>query len=211
VIYQGLDFYREPLPADRIARDLDHFRTRFAADEAFEVFEKPVVIWSGTWRFSRAELAEVTEARRDELLILASERNAEGYRRVAGLVDGNAYYWAAVNPQTYPGYPQKLAELGEVVHSGGGIWIPPAAPGFDARDVGGTSVVERSGGATLRTELDAATSSAPDAVGLISWNEFSENTHIEPSLEHGSRYLDVVADVRSARRPPPPTSTTGCR
>jgi phospholipase C len=203
VIYQGLDFYREPLPADRIARDLDHFRTRFAAAGAFDVFEKPVVIWSGTWRFSRKELAEVTEARREDLLILASERNVEGYRRLAGLVDGNAYYWAAVNPETYPGYPQKLAELGEVVHATGGIWIPPAAPGFDARDVGGTSVVERRDGATLRTELDAATSSAPDAVGLISWNEFSENTHIEPSLEHGSRYLDVVADVRSARLPQP--------
>jgi phospholipase C len=203
VIYQGLDFYREPLPAHRIARDLDHFRTRFAADEAFDVFEKPVVIWSGTWRFSRTELAEVTEARREDLLILASERNVEGYRRLAGLVDGNAYYWAAVNPATYPGYPRKLAELGEVVHAHGGIWIPPAAPGFDARDVGGTSVVERRDGATLRTELDAATSSAPDAVGLISWNEFSENTHIEPSLEHGSRYLDVVADVRSARLPQP--------
>jgi hypothetical protein len=203
VIYQGLDFYREPLPSDRIARDLDHFRTRFAADEAFDVFEKPVVIWSGTWEFSREELAEVTEGRREDLLILASERNVDGYRRVARLVDGNAYYWAAVNPETYPGYPQKLVELGEVVHADDGIWIPPAAPGFDARDVGGTSVVERGGGATLRTELDAATSSAPDAVGLISWNEFSENTHIEPSLEHGSRYLDVVADVRSARLPQP--------
>lgn len=203
VIYQGLDFYREPLPADRIARDLDHFRTQFAADDAFDVFEKPLVIWSGTWRFSRAEVAEVTEARRDDLLMLASERNVDGYRRLAGLVDGNAYYWGAVNPETYPGYPEKLAELGKAVHAQGGIWIPPAAPGFDARDVGGTSVVERKGGATLRTQLDAATSSAPDAVGLISWNEFSENTHIEPSLKHGSRYLDVVADVRSATLPQP--------
>ncbi len=81
----------------------------------------------------------------------------------------------------------------------GGIWIPSAAPGFDARKVGGTSVVGRRGGATLREELDAATRSSPDAVGLISWNEFSENTHVEPSVDHGSRYLDVVADVRSAQ------------
>ena len=203
VIYQGLDFFREPLPADRIARDLDHFRTRFAADDAFDVFEKPVVIWSGTWRFSRADVADVTESRRDDLLMLASEKNVEGYRRLTGLVDGNAYYWAAVNPETYPGYPEKLAELGRAVHAQGGVWIPPAAPGFDARDVGGTSVVARGGGATLRAELDAATSSAPDAIGLISWNEFSENTHIEPSLEHGSRYLDVVADARSATLPQP--------
>ena len=60
------------------------------------------------------------------------------------------------------------------MHGRGGIRIPPAAPGFDARLVGGTSIVQRNGGATLREELDAAASSDPDALGLISWNEFSE-------------------------------------
>jgi hypothetical protein len=125
----------------------------------------------------------------------------DGYRRVAPLVDGNAYYWASVNPRTYPGQARKLAQMGEEIHARGGIWIPSAAPGFDARKVGGTSVVDRQGGATLRTELDAAATSAPDAVGLISWNEFSENTHVEPSRNHGSRYLQVVADVRGAKLP----------
>jgi len=198
VIYQGLDFYREPLPVARVAHDLDLFERRFARREAFAAFQKPLVIWSGTWRFSRREIASVTQSLRHSLLILASERNVDGYRRIARSVDGNAYYWASVNPTTYPGHPEKLDELGRAVHQRGGIWIPSAAPGFDARKVGGTSVVQRRGGATLREELDAATRSSPDAVGLISWNEFSENTHVEPSVNHGSRYLDVVADVRSA-------------
>jgi phospholipase C len=198
VIYQGLDFYREPLPARRVARDLDWFRTHLAERPPFQAFGDPLVIWSGTWRFSRAEVAAVTADRRDGMLILASERNVEGYRRLAGVVDGDAYYWGSLNPNTYPDHEQKLAEMGDAVHAHGGIWIPSAAPGFDARLVGGTSVVKRRGGATLREQLDAAAASNPDAVGLISWNEFSENTHIEPSLNHGSRYLDVVADVRRA-------------
>jgi hypothetical protein len=201
VIYQGLDFHREPLPASRVGADLDFFIGRFAGDRAFESFGKPVVIWSGTPKFSRAELAEVTEPRRDALRILASERDEEGYRRVAELVDGNAYYWASVNPRTYPGQVEKLARMGKAIHARGGIWIPSAAPGFDAREVGGTSVVERRGGATLRAELDAAATSSPDAIGLISWNEFSENTHVEPSRRHGSRYLRLVGDVRGARLP----------
>ena len=67
VIYQGLDFHREPLPASRVGADLDFFIGRFAGDRAFESFGKPVVIWSGTPKFSRAELAEVTEPRRDAL------------------------------------------------------------------------------------------------------------------------------------------------
>jgi phospholipase C len=198
VIYQGLDFYREPLPAARVARDLDWFSTHLARRRAFRAFRKPLVIWSGTWRFTRGEVAAVTRPRRDRLLILASERNVDGYRRLAGLVDGDAYYWASVNPRTYPDQAGKLRALGRAVHSGGGIWIPSAAPGFDARLVGGTSVVGRRGGATLRQELDAAAGSDPDALGLISWNEFSENTHIEPSVRNGNRYLDVVADVRHA-------------
>jgi phospholipase C len=198
VIYQGLDFDREPLAASRVARDLEIFASRFAQAEPFEVFAKPLVIWSGTPEFTRAQLGSVTRPWRPRLLILASERNVDGYRRVADLVDGNAYYWGSVNPATYPGYPEKLAGMGKAIHERGGLWIAPAAPGFDARLVGGTSVVPRRNGATLRLQLDAATASAPDALGLISWNEFSENTHIEPSRAHGSRYLEVVADVRGA-------------
>ena len=201
VIYQGLDFQREPLPAARVARDLELFEHRYARRRAFHVFAKPLVIWSGTPRFTRAQLASVTEQARRKLLVLGSERNVAGYRRVAGVVDGNAYYWGSVDPATYPGYAEKLAEMAEAIHSRGGLWIAPAAPGFDARLVGGTSAVDRRDGATLRTQLDAATGSSPDAIGLISWNEFSENTHVEPSQRYGSRYLDVVADARGARVP----------
>jgi hypothetical protein len=196
VIYQGLDFERRPLPAARIARDLKLFRARYARHRAFDSFGRPLVIWSGTWRFSAEEIARVTRSLGSDLLILASERNLDGYRRVADHVDGNAYYWSSVNPETFPRYEAKLAEMGRAIHRRKGIWIAPAAPGFDARLIGGTTVVPRRSGATLRRELDAATASSPDAIGLISWNEFSENTHIEPSLRHGRRYLEVLADVQ---------------
>jgi hypothetical protein len=45
----------------------------------------------------------------------------------------------------------------------------------------------------LLRQHEAAQSSNPDADGVISWNEFSENSHIEPSEAHGSRYLHVLA------------------
>ena len=47
------------------------------------LFAKPVVIWSGTWRFRTADIAAVAGPRRDRLLILASEKNVAGYRRIA--------------------------------------------------------------------------------------------------------------------------------
>ena len=135
---------------------------------------------------------------RRQLSVLASERSVESFERVADLVDGDAYYWSSVNPSTFPGYPQKLAAMGEAVHRRNGLWIAPAAPGFDARLVGGKTVVARREGQTLRRELDAATRSSPDAIGLISWNEFSENSHVEPSRRRGADSLNVLADVLGA-------------
>jgi hypothetical protein len=106
-----------------------------------------------------------------------------------------------VDPDRFPNYQEKLDEMGATVHQEGGLWIAPAAPGFDARLIEGTRVVERKDGETLRKQLGAAYASSPDAVGLISWNEFSENTHIEPSENHGMRALEVLADYQELTLP----------
>ena len=201
ITYQGLDFNRDPLPVDRIQDDLNLFTEEFAPSPAFDLFEHPLVILTGTWEFTDGHLAQITDARGEDLLILASEKSIDGYRRVAPFVDGNLYYWSSVNPETNPDYPLKLQQMGDAVREDGGIWIAPAAPGFDARLVGGTQVVERREGETLRSEWQGALSSLPAAVGIISWNEFSENTHIEPSLENGSAALNVVADLTGSPRP----------
>lgn len=154
-----------------------------------------MLIWSGIWEFSTQEVASVVQNKRDHILILASEKNVKGYQRVSSLVDGDAYYWSSVDPDTHPGYLEKLVAMGEAVHEDGGLWVVPAAPGFDARLVGGDRVVNRDNGATLEKQLNAALRAAPDAVGLISWNEFSENSHIEPSRVYGFRYIEFLADV----------------
>lgn len=201
IIYQGLDFDRNPLPVGRIDSDLAYFIERYADHPAFDMLDKPVVIWSGTWKFSAQDVAMVSNQVRDQIYLLATERNMDGYLRLRSAVDGNAYYWASVNPDTFPGYQAKLDAMGAAVHEDGGLWIAPAAPGFDATMLGGRTIVERKDGETLRREMDTAIRSSPDAVGLISWNEFSENTHIEPSQQYGSRYLEVLADIQQGEAP----------
>lgn len=201
IIYQGLDFYRKPLLVSQIDADFSYFLDHYADDPAFDLYEKPVIIWSGTWEFSRDEVASVTQGKRDQLLILASEKNVAGYQNLADVVDGNAYYWSSVNPDTFPGYADKLVEMGKAIHARAGLWIAPASPGFDARKIGGTTVVERNDGKTLQTQFNTAMASAPDAIGLISWNEFSENSHIEPSENYDKRYLKVLANIRHAKAP----------
>jgi hypothetical protein len=198
IIYQGLDFERLPLPAERVAADFDYFIDNYADDPVFRIRQKPLVIWSGSWEFSRGEIADVTSSRRDRLLILGSERDAESYEAKADLFDGDAYYWSSVNPDTYPDYPGKLDGMADVIHDHDGLWIAPAAPGFDARKLGGETVVDRDDGLMLRRQWETASSSNPDLIGLISWNEFSENSHVEPSENYGYRSLEVLADIRGA-------------
>lgn len=195
IIYQGLDFAREPIPVETIERDLDQFAARYGRSRVFRVFgAKPAVVISGTWRFSRAEVARMADGRRSRLLVLASERSLDGYARLGDLVDGNAYYWSSADPDTTPGYQAKLDAFADAVHRRGGLWIAPAAAGFDARLIGGHRVIERRHGDTLRQALNSALASSPDAIGVISWNEFSENSHIEPSRRYGDRALRVVAN-----------------
>lgn len=202
VIYQGLSYERRPRPIHQVMADFDYFITNYASSTAFDVFDKPVIMWNGTWEYSLKDIETLTSTRRQHLRILATQKNVEDYLLLAKLFDGDAYYWSSVNPYTNPNYHEKLDEMGQAVHDQGGIWIPSAAVGFDARMVGGRRVIPRSDGMTLQILLETAFDSSPDAIGVISWNEFSENTHIEPSEKHGTQYLDVLTDFLNS--PPPP-------
>ncbi|WP_159026426.1 endo-1,3-alpha-glucanase family glycosylhydrolase [Streptomyces vietnamensis] len=200
MIYQSLDFHRRPLPVAQVAADFRYFRDQFAASPALlRVAGRPLTVWSGTWSYTHDDVARVTSAVRGELRVLATEKNVDGYRRIADVTDGDAYYWSSADPETTPGYADKLQEMARAVHADHKIWIAPCAPGFDAQLVGGTKPVPRRDGATLSAEYTAALRSSPDAVGLISWNEFSENTHVEPSHDHGDRYLQVLRDLRGVQ------------
>jgi len=197
VIYQGLDFHRRPLAAARVAADFRLLHDRYTRDPAFlRLGGKPLTVFSGTWEYSAADVARITGPVRKQMLVLGTEKNPAGIHRLAQVTDGDAYYWSSVNPDTNERHETKLRDMADTVHRAKGYWIAPFAPGFDARLVGGTKAVPRDGGRTLRTEYAAAMASRPDLLGLISWNEFSENSHVEPSVQHGTQALDVLRRLR---------------
>ena len=202
VVFEGRDFHGNPLPLAQVRGSFRYLTTHYAHDPVFNIFGKPLVMWSGTWVYSKRQLASITGVYGSRLVILASEKHVAAYQAVANLFQGNAYYWSSVDPLHTPGYTQKLDEFSTAVHQRGGLWIAPAAPGFDAKLVGGTRVIPRRDGQTLRLELNAAMDSSPDAIGLISWNEYSENSEVEPSREDGATSLGVLASFEHAKLPP---------
>jgi hypothetical protein len=204
MIYQGLDFSRHPLPLSEVAADFQTFARYYASNHVFyRLSGKPLTIWSGTWAFTHAQVAAVTGAVRGSMLVLATEKNVAGFQRVADITDGDAYYWSSVNPATNTHYGAKLKEMSQAVHHDGKYWIAPFAPGFDARLVGGHEVVPRRNGETLRTEYATALTSSPDVLGLISWNEFSENSYVEPSVKYRYQSLDVLRELHGTSVPTP--------
>ncbi|MGZ6314225.1 MAG: hypothetical protein ACXWNI_01155 [Candidatus Limnocylindrales bacterium] len=203
LIYEGLDVNRNPIPAAQVQSDLQSFEDQYGSDPVFDLFGKPAVIWSGTWRFSDADISAVRDSigAPDKLLLLGSQRSAAEYQPRAALFDGDAYYWSSADPLTTPGYQKRLGDLATAVHKDNGLWLAPAAAGFDARLNGGTTVVDRRNGATLTAAWDDALATNPDGMAVISWNEYTENSYVEPSKNFGERYLAVLALLTGAAGP----------
>jgi hypothetical protein len=208
VVYEALDFNRNPLPITTVERDLRALVDRWGGSLRSRYFGRPLIIWTGTNDYSRSDISKVRDVLDGRATLLAASKSADDYTHIADLVDGDAYYWSSANPASSI-TATKLNEMGAVVHAHHGIWLAPAAPGFDGRTLGHTRVVPRLGGGTLRRSLAEAYRSKPDAVGVISWNEWSENTYIEPGKRYGAQELDALRDYLAARPGSPLPSSAG--
>lgn len=193
VVYEALDFSRKPLPVATVQQDMVYLVDQWGSALTSRYYGRPVIIWTGTDQYSVADVKAVKAALGNRAYLLAASRSVAGYERVAGSVDGEAYYWSSADPKSTSA-TVKLAALSAAVHAHHGLWFAPAASGYDGRDLGGSRVVGRSDGQTLTQSLDNAYGSSPDAVAVISWNEWSENTYIEPGEQYGDRELVTLKD-----------------
>lgn len=76
------------------------------------------------------------------------------------------------------------------------LWVATAQPGYDDTLLSGREglVKERDGGDYYRYTFEAALQSDPDWIFITSWNEWWENTHIEPSQAFGNLYLKITKE-----------------
>jgi hypothetical protein len=79
--------------------------------------------------------------------------------------------------------------------------VAGAFPGFNDiyKEAGvgpGYGFLDAREGETFRYTLQMALNQHPDAVQLITWNDYGEGTNIEPTEEYGYRYLEMVQEAR---------------
>lgn len=204
VVYGALDFLKQPLPVETVKHDMVYLVQRWASLLTSRYYGRLVIIWTGTDQYSTAEVRAVKAALGNRVYLLATAHNVSGYERVAKIVDGESYYWPSADP-TSSTTIAKLAALSQAVHDHHGLWVAPAASGYNGSALGGTRVIGRDNGRTLVTAMDNAYASTPDAVAVISWNEWSENTSIEPGRKYGDRELQALRAYLRARGEAIPT------
>jgi hypothetical protein len=116
-----------------------------------------------------------------------------------GAMDGMYAFnmaWASGDANHY------LAERNLIFERGGALYIPSISPGWDEAKVARaenrprpTSPRSRADGAFLSNAWQAARKTESNVIIVTTWNEFMENSHIEPSQVYGTQMLDTLRDL----------------
>jgi hypothetical protein len=180
-------------PAASIIADLKYFYGRYGSDRAFanRYSSKPIVMWLNSRKFSPATVRAVSAAVRPFVYLLGDE-TAASWKNDGPYLDGTSYYWSTQDPWNNPRAASTVVQIAAEVHADGKRWFAPFIAGYDKQMLGGTCVARR-GTATLAALWKMNGASNPDGWFGISWNEFVENTYLEPSKRYGSTYLDALA------------------
>ncbi len=90
------------------------------------------------------------------------------------------------------------------------LWAATIQPGYDDRLLPGRkgTVQDRANGAYYQSTIQAALQSDPDWLLVTSWNEWWENTEIEPGQLYGDQYLRLTRAAVDRWKNAAPTAPT---
>lgn len=180
-------------PASQIINDLEYFRSRYAANPAFRnpYSPEPIVMLLASRQYSLSTVRAVSAAERSHFLMLGDETTGS-WSRDAAFLDGASWYWSSQDPWNNPQSGSQVASLAAQVRAAGKAWFAPFTSGFNTQLMGGTTCVARRV-STLDAVWRMNRLSHPQGWFGISWNEFVENTYLEPSRIYGRTYLNELS------------------
>jgi len=180
------------LPASHIIHDLRWIHAKLGHHTAWDRRGgQPVVVWTGSHHYPLSTLREVSKAVRGRFFLVGDEGPTISSDRLR-VFDGLTYYWSSQNPYANPQSFSQLRALAHHVHRANKPWFAPFAPGYQNQLEGGICVPRRHGD-TLKRLFNGNKKSNPQAMCLISWNEITEGTYIEPLRRYGDAYVKRTA------------------
>jgi len=192
-----------------IINDLNFLYNSFRNETAWERIDgKPVVTFTGSRKYSDADVLRISNAVRDRIFLVGDETRSTLTPARIAMFDAITYYWSSQDPFGNPQSFNQIKEMGDKVHAAGKRWYAPLNPGYNSQLLDGGTCIPRRNGDTLRAVWNGNLASRPDGWGMISWNEIAENTHIKPMQKWGNTYVNVLSSLIGVSTPPPaPTAT----
>ncbi|MEZ2234723.1 glycosyltransferase [Microcoleus sp.] len=180
----------------------------------FRFESQPVIFmfWTGAWDGQRDEIENLKAATDGFLRIACSLRlpsDTESLYQTFGLFDS----WSLFSPlevASSENWQRVWAEAYRRSDCGNrGIRSVTVSPGYDDRHLSDLRrdnnlfrFIDRNCGKTLdaMTEFVLRQSDMPQMVLVSTFNEYHENSHIEPTKRHGLQYMEAIKDFGKALR-----------
>jgi hypothetical protein len=120
--------------ADYIIYDLQWLYYNFHREPSWERIDgKPVVTFTGSRKYSDADVLRISQAVRDRVFLVGDE----SYRTLTpariAMFDAITYYWSSQDPYGNPQSTAQIKEMGDKVHAAGKRWYAPLSPGYNSQ------------------------------------------------------------------------------
>jgi hypothetical protein len=183
-------------PSSAVLADLGYFTARYGSNPAFanQFSPKPLAMVLASRKYTGSQVADIGNGFGSKLFLISDDTNKTWATQRQNF-SGASWYWSSQNPYSNPQSGSQIQDLGNQVHADHKLWFAPFAPGFNDTLNGHSSCTPRNGIGTLTRIWSMNQQSRPDAWFGISWNEFVENTYLQPSKAFGTQQLDTLRQL----------------